>query len=173
MHLEDYRLVQPRQQLNIAAIQSVTRQRLYGLEYLHNNGVTHRDLKPENILIAEHNLGNIPTIKLADFGLSSQRPELETFCGTLYYIAPEMHETSRLNQALRREHRQAGSPPPQNLHGYTPAIDIWAMGMILHKLLGGEFQHMNGSWYAEERDFSRTKRPAARLAAKMLIIDPE
>ncbi|KFY94420.1 hypothetical protein V500_03268 [Pseudogymnoascus sp. VKM F-4518 (FW-2643)] len=175
MHLEDYRLSRPRKQLSLAAIQSVTKQSLCGLEYLHENGVTHRDLKPENILIAEQKFldTNIPVIKLADFGLSSQRPELETFCGTLYYIAPEMHGTSRLNEALRREHRRAGSPPPRNLHSYTPAVDIWAMGMVLHKLLGGEFQQINGSWYAEERDFTRTKRPAARLAVKMLAVDPE
>ncbi|KFY75915.1 hypothetical protein V499_04191 [Pseudogymnoascus sp. VKM F-103] len=81
--------------------------------------------------------------------------------------------TRSLNQALRYEHRRAGSPPPKNLHGYTPAIDIWAMGMILHKLLGGEFQQINDIWYAEEREFSRAKRPAARLAVKMLAIDPE
>jgi serine/threonine protein kinase len=174
MHLEDYRLARPRKQLSLAATQSVARQSLCGLEYLHNNGITHRDLKPENILIAEHNLDTcIPTVKLADFGLSSQRPELETFCGTPYYISPEMHGANRLNQTLRRAHRRAGSPPPQNLHGYTLAIDIWAMGMILHKLLGGEFQQINDRWYAEERDFSRAKRPAASLAAKMLAIDPE
>lgn len=73
MHLEDYRLSRPRKQLSLAAIQSVTKQSLCGLEYLHENGVTHRDLKSENILIAEQTFldTNIPVIKLADFGLSS------------------------------------------------------------------------------------------------------
>jgi serine/threonine protein kinase len=174
MHLGQYQEIQPRRQLSIAAIQSVARHSLSGLDYLHGNGITHRDLKPENILVGgDDPITGVPIIKLADFGLSSQRPELETFCGTLHYIAPEMHGTNRLNEALRHEHRRAGSPPPRNLHSYTPAVDIWAMGMVLHKLLGGEFQQqVDGCWYPEERDLNGAKRPPARLVAKMLTIDP-
>lgn len=106
MNLDSYRLAKPRSQLSVVAIQSVARQSLDSLEYLHRSGITHRDLKPENILVARDDpITNLPIIKLADFGLSSQRPELETFCGTLSYIAPEMHGASRLNQALRYDHR--------------------------------------------------------------------
>ena len=79
MHLDDYRKARPRYQLSIECIRSVAKQSLNGLAYLHEKGVTHRDMKPENILVATHNdTTNLPTIKLADFGFSSQRPELAT-----------------------------------------------------------------------------------------------
>jgi serine/threonine protein kinase len=52
-----------------------------------------RDLKPENLLLdAEGHL------HLADFGLSKQletpEQQLHTFCGTPYYLAPEIVQVS-------------------------------------------------------------------------------
>jgi serine/threonine-protein kinase Chk2 len=38
---------------------------LWGLKYLHEQGITHRDLKPENLLLE----GDL--IKIADFGLGN------------------------------------------------------------------------------------------------------
>jgi serine/threonine protein kinase len=53
-------------------IRVYTRQILFGLEYLHRNGVAHRDIKGANILVT-----NDGTIKLADFG-SSKRVSANT-----------------------------------------------------------------------------------------------
>jgi serine/threonine protein kinase len=51
---------------------------------LHNHRITHRDLKPENILLKTKYIANkpIPTIKLADFGLSTKKIIMETIAGT-------------------------------------------------------------------------------------------
>lgn len=60
------------------------------VEYLHSKEIIHRDIKPENILIADCN--DLSTIKLIDFGLSSQffeEKEEYEYCGTLIYMAPE------------------------------------------------------------------------------------
>ena len=74
-------------------LQSVTKQLLHALNYIHYNGIVHRDIKPENILVCS----NDPfVVKLSDFGLSKMIDEedkaaLVTFCGTLLYCAPEVY----------------------------------------------------------------------------------
>lgn len=61
---------------------------LDAVDYCHSNAIVHRDLKIENILMDKK--GNV---KLIDFGLANfinpfQR--LATFCGSLYFAAPEV-----------------------------------------------------------------------------------
>ena len=72
--------------------QSLARQMCHALYYLHKCGITHRDIKPENILIAND---DPYTFKLSDFGLSKEvlegQTQMQTFCGTLLYCAPEIH----------------------------------------------------------------------------------
>ena len=79
--------------------------------------ITHRDLKPENILLKTKYLPGkpLPLIKLADFGLSTQKIIMETIAGTKEYIAPEQAK----------------------FHNYTNAVDVWSLGIIFDEILHG------------------------------------
>ena len=48
----------------------ILRQLADALAVLHAQGIVHRDLKPENVLITRTDSDELPTVKLADFGIS-------------------------------------------------------------------------------------------------------
>jgi serine/threonine protein kinase KIN1/2 len=86
------------------------------IEVLHScDGIDIVDLKIENILISKSG-----SIKIIDFGLSnlySSRSLLTTYCGSLYFAAPEL----------------------LNAKAYTgPEVDLWSFGVVLYVLLCGK-----------------------------------
>ena len=71
---------------------------LFGLEYLHAQGVLHRDIKGANILTTKTGVA-----KVADFGVSTSAANFESIQGTPNYFAWEMilkrgQESSELHQ---------------------------------------------------------------------------
>ena len=99
-----------------------------GLEKAHAAGVVHRDLKPENVFLHRREDGGV-IYKVLDFGISKLlRPETDPgalsatgssdLMGTPLYMAPE--------QAAARHDRVA------------PGTDVWALGLMAHRMLTGE-----------------------------------
>ncbi|KAJ3025828.1 UNVERIFIED_CONTAM: Protein kinase [Siphonaria sp. JEL0065] len=90
------------------------RQLLSAIQYCHINGIVHRDLKPENILLDKNG-----SMKLIDFGFSNvirEGDQMDTFCGSPSYAAPEMIARRKYN---------------------GQDVDIWALGVILFVLVCG------------------------------------
>ncbi|KAL5338898.1 kinase-like domain-containing protein [Aspergillus crustosus] len=118
-------------------VQTIARQILQALKYLHKRKITHRDIKPDNILIASQ---DPLRVKLSDFGLSKVvqgESMLKTFCGTLLYCAPEVYpdyDTYRRGEVRKR--RRLGDPPPKT-SPYDQSVDMWSLGAVLYHLLAG------------------------------------
>ena len=99
---------------------AVVYQILNGVEYLHSKNIVHRDLKLENILFS--NRTSSAMVKIADFGLArffADDSELRTICGSPLYVAPEILDIGMSSET------------------YTPAVDMWSIGVILYILLSG------------------------------------
>jgi serine/threonine-protein kinase len=95
----------------------------------HSLGIVHRDLKPQNLFLAERP-GAPPVLKVLDFGLAKVMVgELSGKTGP---------------QGLTQTGALMGSPPympPEQLRSSKRVdvrSDIWALGMILHRLLTGQ-----------------------------------
>jgi len=91
------------------------------LEVAHERGLVHRDLKPGNVFVLGR--GGPGGVRLLDFGLSrasDSRPITEDgmVLGSPSYIAPEVWEG-------------AGA-------GVDPRVDVYALGAIVFRCLGGQ-----------------------------------
>lgn len=139
--------------LTMQCVQSICKQALSALEYLHNQGFMHRDLKPSNLLVTKWDAktGTF-TIKLADFGLVGINPKHNSYCGTEGYMAPEIFTAGTMNMPM-----------------YTNSVDIWALGKILHDLVKDAYSLRSFSGKLAQI----SKRPALTLASLMMHDDPK
>ncbi|KAI1649285.1 uncharacterized protein F4817DRAFT_357393 [Daldinia loculata] len=134
-----------------------SRQIASALDYCHRNSIVHRDLKIENILISKTG-----DIKIIDFGLSNlfaPRGHLKTFCGSLYFAAPELLQA----------------------RAYTgPEVDVWSFGIVLYVLVCGKVPFDDQSMPALHAKIKKglfvlpsNMDPECRhLLSRMLVTDP-
>ena len=94
----------------------VVKQVVTALAYLHSRDVIHRDVKPGNVFLASGKEDEV-VVKLGDFGFARVGEEEASpmLCGTPNYIAPES-----ITDGL-----------------YTPASDMWAVGVLTYTVLFG------------------------------------
>lgn len=144
--------------INEATARRYFRQIVSALDYIHRNCIAHRDLKIENIVIDQND-----NVKIIDFGLSNfydNKMLLKTFCGSLYFAAPEL------------------------LHGkryFGPEADVWSLGVVLYVMLCGNVPFddesvnvLQGKIKVAEFDFLKPISSEAKdLIMKMLMASPE
>lgn len=103
------------------------RQAARALDKAHGLGIVHRDLKPENLFVVEREDGSLVT-KILDFGIAkftanpedvkvSQATRPGAVFGTPLFMSPEQAVDSSKVSA---------------------ATDIWALGLIAHRMLTGQ-----------------------------------
>lgn len=97
-----------------------------GLDEIHRSGGFHRDIKPDNLLMTTDPDTKLSVVKLGDLGLA-RIPDAGTMtyspAGTKNYMAPEV-----LDALLKPNHIS---------YQYTPAADIYSLGITALELLTG------------------------------------
>jgi len=113
------------------------------VQYAHNNLVVHRDLKSQNILVNANG-----DVKILDFGVAKlMKPTTEAAAH------PSSHE----------EHfwtPQYAAPELVKNNSISTAGDIYALGVLLYKLMSGAFPfEMMGKSYSEMRQLILNEIP--------------
>ncbi|MEU8503960.1 serine/threonine-protein kinase [Streptomyces brevispora] len=129
--------IRPDRMLPVSWAVAVAAQVATVLSHAHEVPVVHRDLKPSNVLVARDG-----TVKVLDFGIAAiLRTDVTKLTatgspvGTYQYMAPEQVRGGRI----------------------SPQTDLYALGCVLHELLGGRvlfsadseymvmYQHVNAA----------------------------
>lgn len=132
------------------------------IAFVHAHGIVHRDIKAQNIKLTAN---GIP--KLLDFGIAKDASSHDLtktggVIGTPNYLAPE----------------QFGGQPA------SPQTDIWALGILLYKMLTGnlpfdadnlgslQMQIRNGKFAAPDALNPSVPRPVSRIVERCLEKEP-
>ncbi|KAL4506467.1 hypothetical protein ABPG72_000038 [Tetrahymena utriculariae] len=127
------------------------------VRFIHNKKIIHRDIKNNNIFLDSND-----NILLGDFGISKKlqnpKDKASTIIGTPYFMAPEIC----------------------NQQPYTNKVDIWAIGIVLYRLVylkypfeGFEIFHLMLAISKGQLKFPQTpSSPFKNLIQKLLQSDP-
>ncbi|WP_437574117.1 protein kinase domain-containing protein [Sorangium sp. So ce887] len=146
-------LCRRRRRLPFPTIVPILRGIADALDAVHEAGITHRDLKPDNVFLAAERDGTwFP--KLLDFGIAkladgSEETSTGVVLGTPQYMAPEQARGQRIG----------------------PPADIYALGVMIHKMLTGKSLFTGES--AVEVMYKHVSDPPPRMSSVCADLPPE
>jgi serine/threonine-protein kinase len=113
--------------LSVAAAIAIARQLCHAVAAAHAVGVVHRDLKPANVFLCKPVSGNVPLVKVLDFGVAKldddeKLTRTDAVMGTAAYMAPEQ----------ARKAADAG-----------PLADVYSIGAVIYHMLTGQAPYGN------------------------------
>lgn len=112
----------------------IFKQIVSAVRHLHDNNICHRDLKCTNLLV-DNKDKYTPKIILIDFGFSSfASKRYKNYLGTPSYMSPEI---------VKRDYYDGMK------------VDIWALGVILFKVLVGDYPFGHEEDLALERNICK------------------
>eukprot|EP00747_Dinoflagellata_sp_TGD_P138114 gnl/TRDRNA2_/TRDRNA2_175751_c3_seq25.p1 gnl/TRDRNA2_/TRDRNA2_175751_c3~~gnl/TRDRNA2_/TRDRNA2_175751_c3_seq25.p1 ORF type:complete len:645 (-),score=136.64 gnl/TRDRNA2_/TRDRNA2_175751_c3_seq25:319-2073(-) len=149
-------------QIPIPKCKIIVRQLLTSLDHLHTKGVIHKDLKLENVMMdespktaramkAKYGVEQ-PVVKLVDFDTvmewSPRSPKSPYVMGTDQYIAPEAYGGN-----------------------YSPASDMFAVGVIAYRLLTGTFPYDDSIFDGKPGENAVTHKKMEQIRKQVMDYD--
>lgn len=125
-----FKHIEQRGTLNLTEMQFYMAELLVALRCVHGAGFVHRDIKPDNLVLTTQG-----HLKLLDFGLVKEDD------GSIDAPCAEKQVAGCASAGRRRLLSHAGTPQymaPEAFRGdVSPAVDIWASGVLMFECLYG------------------------------------
>ena len=118
--------------------QTLMRQLMQALAFVHSQNVIHRDIKPSNLLWDDR----ANRLVLIDFDVACFYYAQNTytqFTGTDGYIAPEIHRA--YNESERRALTTTTAANGPSVRGYNEKVDIFSAGVVFAQCVFGVESH--------------------------------
>lgn len=123
-------LISQQKRLDVGFALEIARSLAITLDYLHHLQQVHLDIKPQNVLFREvPRIGSEIQAVLIDFGICRNVGQGGLEAGTLQWSAPERIIGTR------------GTEPPEVTVRPHPAMDVYALGLILYQMIAGRLPY--------------------------------
>lgn len=188
--LDKFLLKNSEQRLDEFRVWKIVTEILFGLNFLHENGILHLDLKPANIFINFEG-----SLKIGDFGLSTKLENIKNKSSSIFDSSTEKQRESKIfssyytnasssgkdmspdtsldhNTSLTMEKegdREYIAPEILLKSNYSPSADIFSLGLITVEIAANIYLPDNGISWQKLR--SGDLSDAGRLSFRDLAIE--